>query len=202
LGLLMLTHHHWLDPSDVVSDIILSQIEDRWSWSLNALGDFSVSLICDVIDDFFLPKLEVPTRWVKEIPIKINILVLKISLDRLPTRANLSACGLEIPSILCPSCTEAVESASYIFFSCSVALQVMFKVRGWWELDNTSFNSYAEWLVWLSNSRLSKHIKEIFEGVCYVAWWILWWFRNQILFGSKHPIRDLIFDYIVQMYFL
>ncbi|GJT28470.1 RNA-directed DNA polymerase, eukaryota [Tanacetum coccineum] len=72
-------------------DIILPHIQDRWSWSLNASGDFSVSSVRNVIDDVFLPKLDVPTIWVKEIPIKINILARKISLDRLPTRANLSA---------------------------------------------------------------------------------------------------------------
>ncbi|GJY64667.1 RNA-directed DNA polymerase, eukaryota, reverse transcriptase zinc-binding domain protein [Tanacetum coccineum] len=115
------------DLSDVVSDIILPHMQDCWSWSLNASRDFSVSSVRNVINDVFLPKLDVPTRWVKEIPIKINILAWKISLDRLPTRANLSARGLEIPSILCPSCNEAVESASHIFFSCSLARQVMFK---------------------------------------------------------------------------
>ncbi|GJU06268.1 RNA-directed DNA polymerase, eukaryota, reverse transcriptase zinc-binding domain protein [Tanacetum coccineum] len=193
---------HYRNLCDAVSDITLPQMHDRWSWTLNASGEFSVSSVRNIIDDVYLPKSEVATRWVKEVPIKINILAWKISLDRLPTRANLSARGLEIPSILCPSCNEAVESSSHIFFSCSLSRQVMFKVCRWWDLNNSVISSYAEWLVWLSTSRLSKHRKVIFEGVCYVAWWILWRFRNQILFGPKHPRRDLIFDDIVQMSFL
>ncbi|GJZ18440.1 RNA-directed DNA polymerase, eukaryota [Tanacetum coccineum] len=91
-------------------------MQDRWTWSLNASRNFSVSSVHNVIDDVYLPKLDVPTRWVKEIPIKVNILAWKISLDRLPTRANLFTRGLEIPSILCPSCNEVVESTSHIFF--------------------------------------------------------------------------------------
>ncbi|GJX90181.1 hypothetical protein Tco_0343507 [Tanacetum coccineum] len=48
------------------------------------------------MDDVLLPKSDVPTRWVTLIPIKINILAWKISMDRLPTWFNLSCRGLEI----------------------------------------------------------------------------------------------------------
>ncbi|GJS91301.1 hypothetical protein Tco_0773937 [Tanacetum coccineum] len=38
-----------------------------------------------------------PTRWVKAVPIKINILAWKVCLDRLPTRLNLSLRGIDSP---------------------------------------------------------------------------------------------------------
>ncbi|GKF27007.1 reverse transcriptase domain-containing protein, partial [Tanacetum coccineum] len=84
-------------------------------------GEFSVKSNCNLIDDSILPKFDVPTRWVKLAPIKVNILAWKIRLDRLPTRMNLFARGLEFPSILCPLCNKVDESSSYIFFSCSLA---------------------------------------------------------------------------------
>nr|GEY74450.1 RNA-directed DNA polymerase, eukaryota [Tanacetum cinerariifolium] len=34
-------------------------------------------------------------------------------------------------------------------------------------------NSYKEWLVWLNTIRLSKRLKEILEGTCYVMWWVI-----------------------------
>ncbi|GKE42191.1 RNA-directed DNA polymerase, eukaryota, reverse transcriptase zinc-binding domain protein, partial [Tanacetum coccineum] len=87
--------------------------------------------LCDITYDVLLPQMQdrwdAPTRWVKLVPIKINILAWKIYLDRLPTRLNLSGRGLDIPSILCPLCNEVVESTSHIFFSCSLARQVMRK---------------------------------------------------------------------------
>ncbi|GJS35690.1 RNA-directed DNA polymerase, eukaryota [Tanacetum coccineum] len=58
------------EPCFLMSHVHLPQTVDRWSWMLE--------------DD----------------PIKSNILAWKISLDRLPTRFNLSARGLEIQSIL------------------------------------------------------------------------------------------------------
>ncbi|GKD91132.1 RNA-directed DNA polymerase, eukaryota, partial [Tanacetum coccineum] len=57
-----------------------------------------------------------PTKWVKSILIKINIFAWRVSLDKLPTRLNLSLRGLDIPSIICPLCSIAVESTSHLLF--------------------------------------------------------------------------------------
>ncbi|GJV57301.1 RNA-directed DNA polymerase, eukaryota [Tanacetum coccineum] len=149
----------------ITSDVLLPQMHDRWSWSLNASGDFTVRSVRNHMDDVLLPKSDVPTRWVTMIPIKINILAWKISMDRLPTRFNHSSRGLEIQSILCPLCNVAVETTSHIFFSCSLSRHIMHKVCRWWELDISSFNSYVEWFNWLSNARIAKRKKEILEGI-------------------------------------
>ncbi|GJX66847.1 hypothetical protein Tco_0302574 [Tanacetum coccineum] len=45
-------------------------------------GEFSVKSVRNLIDDTLLPKSDVPTRWVKLIPIKVNILAWRIRLDR------------------------------------------------------------------------------------------------------------------------
>ncbi|GJS93266.1 RNA-directed DNA polymerase, eukaryota [Tanacetum coccineum] len=90
-------------------------------------GDLSVKLTHEFIDDSMLPKTDVPTRWVKSIPIKINIFAWRVSLDKLPTRLNLSLRGLDIPSIICPLCSVVVESTSHLLFSCQLAQQLMIK---------------------------------------------------------------------------
>ncbi|GJX38398.1 hypothetical protein Tco_0251701 [Tanacetum coccineum] len=71
------------DLCDITSDVLLTQMQDRWSWSLNASGVFLVSSVRNFIDDAILPKKDAPTRWVKLVPIKINILAWKIYLDSL-----------------------------------------------------------------------------------------------------------------------
>ncbi|GJR94428.1 RNA-directed DNA polymerase, eukaryota [Tanacetum coccineum] len=154
------------------------------------------------IDDNILPKNDVPTRWVKIIPIKVNIHAWKVFLDKLPTRLNLSLRGMDIPSILCPLCNSAAESTSHIFFSCPLARQVWNKFLRWWEMDSISFDRYEDWLSWLNNTRFPKQLKTFLEGICYIMWWLIWRFRNQVLFGSKQPRRDLLFDDIVQLSYL
>ncbi|GJT33861.1 hypothetical protein Tco_0924280 [Tanacetum coccineum] len=51
------------------SSVMLPNSNDRWTWSLDSAGIFSVKSARDFIDGLFLPKAAVPTRWVKYIPI-------------------------------------------------------------------------------------------------------------------------------------
>nr|GEU31451.1 RNA-directed DNA polymerase, eukaryota [Tanacetum cinerariifolium] len=59
------------------------------------------------------------TRWIKAVPIKVNVHAWKVKLDGLLTRLNISRRGIDIESILCPMCGKAVESTSHIFFTVS-----------------------------------------------------------------------------------
>ncbi|GJX92218.1 RNA-directed DNA polymerase, eukaryota [Tanacetum coccineum] len=131
----------------------------------DSLGVFSVKSAREFIDDSLLLKADVPTRWVKSIPIKINIFSWRVSLDKLPTRLNLSLRGLDNPSIICPLCSIAAESTSHLLFSCQLARQLLIKVARWWELEYQDFLSYDDWLFWLNNLRISKRFKDMFEGV-------------------------------------
>ncbi|GKA68001.1 reverse transcriptase domain-containing protein [Tanacetum coccineum] len=117
--------------SDSVAHIILPQINDRWVWNLESSGEFSVKSARSFIDDSLLPKLDAPTRWVKVVPIKINIFSWRVCLDKLPSRLSISLRGLDIPSILCPICSIAVESSSHLLFSCHLAWSLMLKVARW-----------------------------------------------------------------------
>ncbi|GJX41243.1 RNA-directed DNA polymerase, eukaryota, reverse transcriptase zinc-binding domain protein [Tanacetum coccineum] len=68
--------------------------------NLNRSGLFRVSDIRNLVDETFLPKDEVATRWIKYIPIKINIFAWKVHLDRLPTRLNLVHRGVQLISLV------------------------------------------------------------------------------------------------------
>ncbi|GJR32355.1 hypothetical protein Tco_1108587 [Tanacetum coccineum] len=114
-------------------------MHDRWSWSLNASGDFTVRSVRNHMDDVLLPKSDVPTRWVTMIPVKINILGRLAWIDYLLGLISLPVAWR--------------FSRSY------------HKVCRWWELDISSFNSYLEWFNWLSNARIAKCKEEILEGI-------------------------------------
>ncbi|GKA04478.1 RNA-directed DNA polymerase, eukaryota [Tanacetum coccineum] len=52
-------------------------------------GEFRVKEVRNFLDNLFLPSHVEPTRWVKYIPIKINVFAWKARRDFLPTRVNL-----------------------------------------------------------------------------------------------------------------
>ncbi|GJZ96546.1 RNA-directed DNA polymerase, eukaryota, partial [Tanacetum coccineum] len=190
--------HHLVE---LVGSISLSPSNDRWAWLLGSSGEFSVHSARTFIDDILLPFVGDVTRWVKVVPIKVNILAWKVCLDKLPTRLNLSLRGIDIPSIICPNCGLAGESCSHLFYSCNLARTLWRKIARWWEIDIPDFSCYEEWIAWFKTTRFSKTQKEMLEGVFYVMWWMIWKFRNQVLFGSSHPRMELLFDDIVSYSF-
>ncbi|GKA65245.1 RNA-directed DNA polymerase, eukaryota, reverse transcriptase zinc-binding domain protein [Tanacetum coccineum] len=75
---------------DQVHDVSLVLMRSRRIWSLKSSGDFSVASVRKLIDDKMLPKVATKTRWIKFVPIKVNVLAWKVRLDSLPTRLNIS----------------------------------------------------------------------------------------------------------------
>ncbi|GJW62693.1 RNA-directed DNA polymerase, eukaryota [Tanacetum coccineum] len=132
--------------SSKLSCVILPQTQDRWVWSLEGLGEFSVASIRKVLDDFKLPEVSSQTRWISVVPGKINIFAWKVRLDKLPTRLNLSLRGLDIESIICPLCGSYVESSSHLLFACSLVKSLAHKIMIWWDISLMDFGSYEEWL--------------------------------------------------------
>nr|GEX89372.1 RNA-directed DNA polymerase, eukaryota [Tanacetum cinerariifolium] len=56
-----------------VADLVLPNISDRWCWFLEGSQEFSVKSSRILIGNTILPKAEVPTRWLRVVPIKIKI---------------------------------------------------------------------------------------------------------------------------------
>nr|GFA44073.1 RNA-directed DNA polymerase, eukaryota, reverse transcriptase zinc-binding domain protein [Tanacetum cinerariifolium] len=93
-------HAQFTELSERVSDVILLPISDRWIWSLEGSGEFTVASIRREIDDKRLSGVTSKTRWIKSVPIKVNVHAWKVKLDALPTRLNISRRGVVIDSIL------------------------------------------------------------------------------------------------------
>ncbi|GJV24015.1 RNA-directed DNA polymerase, eukaryota, reverse transcriptase zinc-binding domain protein [Tanacetum coccineum] len=179
---------------DLVRLVILTPIDDRWIWGLENTGEFSVASVRRLIDDKMLPSLECKTRWINYVPIKVNVHAWKVMTDSLPTRFNISRRGIFIDYILCANCDTGVETSRHLFFSCRMAQEVMKLITRWWNVPESDFDSYEEWLAWFDNVRLLLKNKKMLEGVFYVLWWLLWWFRNKTIFEGKTPKKAMFFD--------
>ncbi|GJR25123.1 RNA-directed DNA polymerase, eukaryota [Tanacetum coccineum] len=107
-------------------------------------GEFFIVSVRKTIDESYLPEVSSKTRWIKIMPIKINIHAWKVKMDCLPTRLNIS---------------RRVR-------------QVWVKIANWWDVNYTDLSSYAKWLDWFLSLQLHPKHKNLFEGVCYTMWWV------------------------------
>nr|GEU75893.1 RNA-directed DNA polymerase, eukaryota [Tanacetum cinerariifolium] len=171
--------------------------KDRWTWNLDGACEFSVASVMRTIDDYFYTLDNTKTRWVKEVPIKINIRAWKVKNDCFPTKFNMSRRGIELESILCPLCNSSAEASRHLFFSCQFVRDIMKKITRWWELKYRDFDSYKGWLVWMTSIRLPTKAKKVFEGICYIVWCHTWNWRNMTIFGQESTSKANIFDEIV-----
>ncbi|GJX06753.1 RNA-directed DNA polymerase, eukaryota, reverse transcriptase zinc-binding domain protein [Tanacetum coccineum] len=101
-----------------MEDVSLVDMKDRWIWSLAGNGEFSVASTRKMIDDSFLPSVSSKTRWIRAIPIKVNIHAWKVKMDSLPTRLNISK------------------------------RDIFEKILDWWDINVSVVSSYEEWFEW------------------------------------------------------
>ncbi|GKG08490.1 RNA-directed DNA polymerase, eukaryota, partial [Tanacetum coccineum] len=124
-----------------------------------------IASVRKVIDDIRLPVVATQTRWIKAVPIKVNVHAWKVRLDCLPTRLNISRRGIDIPSILCPICGRVTELSRHLFFDFHVAKDNFRKICRWWNVDFMKVSSFDEWSSWIENLRMPIKYKRLLEGV-------------------------------------
>nr|GEY57258.1 RNA-directed DNA polymerase, eukaryota [Tanacetum cinerariifolium] len=76
--------------SIVIEGVLLHDMVDRWKWTLEGSGKFYVASARKFIDNSRLIGSPKKNRWIKMVPIKVNILAWKVQFDLLHTRLNLS----------------------------------------------------------------------------------------------------------------
>nr|GEV00687.1 reverse transcriptase domain-containing protein [Tanacetum cinerariifolium] len=85
-------------------------------------------------------------------PIKVNVFMWRLKLNRLPSRVNLDQKGIDIGSNLCPNCLEDIKTVNHIFFNCGMAQNLWALLAKWWELDILLCANITEWYDWLDSS--------------------------------------------------
>ncbi|GJW56173.1 RNA-directed DNA polymerase, eukaryota [Tanacetum coccineum] len=88
--------------------------DDKWKWEFELDGLFSVHSARKIIDSSLLTTGHIVTRWCRNVPIKVNIMMWRLMWDRFPTRMNLADKDIDIPSVLCPICHNEFESSDCV----------------------------------------------------------------------------------------
>ena len=133
-------------------------------------------------------------RWNKVLPLKVNINTWRIVHKRVLTRSNLDTRGVDLDSIRCPICDNGIESEEHIFVMCNVAREAWKNILLWWKIDNTSINNLYDAINLADRVSLPTKLLKAFDVVVQTTLWFLWKFRNNVVFSSKRPRKELIFN--------
>nr|GEW88609.1 RNA-directed DNA polymerase, eukaryota [Tanacetum cinerariifolium] len=141
-------------------------IRSCWSFIVNELrglknqgsGDFTVASIRKIIDEKRIQTRYTKTRWIRYVPIKLNVFAWKIKTDAIPMRLNISMRGIDIQSLTCPICDGGMESSKHLFFRCELSRQIGRKIANWWNVSYVNVESYEEWLSWMTSLKFATSI--------------------------------------------
>lgn len=65
------------------------------------------------------------------------------------------------------------------------------------DLDIPDFSSISIMLEWMDARPIAHMERVIIKSVFMVVIWVLWTYRNALLFSSSKPRKDRLFDFIV-----
>ncbi|XP_071694335.1 uncharacterized protein [Rutidosis leptorrhynchoides] len=136
------------------------------------------------------------TIWFKFLPRKVNVFLWRFRLDALPTRWNLSARGIELPTVVCPVCNNGVESKDHLFFTCEVASDLWRKVRLWLDCDMHTFLPWDSFISWLEGISLPTSSKNQVVAIIVTLLWAIWRYRNGLVFNNVFCNLSSLFDII------
>ncbi|GJX61714.1 hypothetical protein Tco_0294614 [Tanacetum coccineum] len=63
----------------IMEGFTLFDSKDRWRWSLEGCGKFTIVSVRNLLDANSLPVVSSKTRWIQAVPIKVNIYALNVN---------------------------------------------------------------------------------------------------------------------------
>ncbi|GJZ50986.1 RNA-directed DNA polymerase, eukaryota, reverse transcriptase zinc-binding domain protein [Tanacetum coccineum] len=166
---------------------------------LSAEGKYNVKTLSSRIQlislsDHIIGECHRRNSW---IPRKVNIFVWRASLNRLPTRANLASRHITLASSDCPFCDIKVEQVVHCLIRCPRVIPIWRKIWSWWSLATPiSFPSFSITDIAMGNigSGGCMHMRKVLNGVFQIALWVIWNWRNRVIYASGDLIAKTIED--------
>ncbi|GKC39110.1 hypothetical protein Tco_1051494 [Tanacetum coccineum] len=85
------------------------------------------------------------------------------------------------------------ESTEHLFYSCPDLCPLWHRIAVWWGVTTPMEMTFKSIVTWADDVALDAKSKQVFDAVILVAFWIIWSFRNKLIFGTIKPRKDDIF---------
>ena len=157
---------------------------------LHENGDFTVRELTKLVEEKTLGVTSgvVATTWNKWVPKKVNIFVWRALRGKLPVREELDKRGIDLDSLLCPSCGDVVKSCSHSLVMCNFAMSVWEKVFSWWKVGDVNAFSIVEFFSSNGNANVPSHSSKMWQAVIWTSGYFIWKERNTRVFKAKFQV--------------
>ncbi|XP_022020173.1 uncharacterized protein LOC110920261 [Helianthus annuus] len=160
---------------------------DGWSWSFDSSEKFSVASVKTWLRSACNLQQTKRFKWEKWLPVKVNMFIWQMELDRIPTRPALVKRRINIPDTSCPFCAAEDETTLHLMVNCGFVFGVWSKVWSWCKIYGRHANSIVDLLQQDYASSRSKVERRILRGVMLITCWEIWNERNKKVFQEETP---------------
>jgi hypothetical protein len=193
---------------NVVSQVTLSEVEDRWVWIPGGENNFSVKSLYVYLESNLMnhvPRSPMEAFafkyiWKSGAPSKVCAMAWQLFLDRIPTREILSVRGVILPAdACCPFCVNVIESSVHIFLHCRIAAAIWYRLARWLGLSTVLPPSVLPSYVMMVGFGSNKTRRRVFSIVWLAFVWAIWKSRNDRIFNNKDVSVEELVDYIQRL---
>jgi hypothetical protein len=203
---------HWEEElvvqlENLLQNVTLSQVSDKWIWSFADDGVFSVKSAYKYLASAMgiltaLPAMEASVFkkiWSSPAPSKIIAFSWQLLYNRLPSKRNLSRRGVGnfTENQTCGWCVDSQESDIHLLLHCNFAQSVWRAVCNWLGLNITiPPNLYILFLCFVDGA-VSKRVRKGFLLIWHSTLWFLWKTRNGLIFNNVFKVPSEVVEEIM-----
>ncbi|XP_071740531.1 uncharacterized protein [Rutidosis leptorrhynchoides] len=120
----------------IIDKVRFQEGGSKWNFNMGSNGGYTSKAVSLKIDEALLSNSNGYKETLRNnlIPQKIGLFVWRASKGRIPVKIELDKRGIDLDSLLCPSCNDVVETVDQAIFSCKVAREVWTGVHKWWNV--------------------------------------------------------------------
>ncbi|MFS7956553.1 putative reverse transcriptase zinc-binding domain-containing protein [Helianthus anomalus] len=183
------------DCVQLIEGIALGANNDRWVWDSASGEDFSVFQVRTWLGSDRSVQLASAFEWCKWLPIKCNVFMWHMLMDRIPTKKALQRRCIDCGDLRCKFCNEQEDCIDHIVTACMLTCGVWNGVASWVNLPQFYFFSINDILQIYSSSGCSKAKKSALHGVLILTCWWIWKARNDLIFRDiRRNVVEIVSD--------
>ncbi|GJY42434.1 hypothetical protein Tco_0429704 [Tanacetum coccineum] len=167
------------DLLGALQNVVVSKYcRDKWRWALVEDGEFKVKEL---------------TRLIEEKILQVE--------SGVGFRYAWNRRGIDLDSVLCPSCNNCVESCAHSLATCDLAISVWEKVFSWWKMGTVNAFSIGEFFSSYGNLSVPVDISRVWQAVLWSTGYFIWKERNARVFGNKvSSTNQIVQDFQLKSY--